>query len=114
MIIKKKKTEYSKQYRKENPEKLAAISVKYKNLKEKQTPILTEDEQKRIKQLYEMRNKLNENGVGFQVDHIQPLSKGGLHHPNNLQILSSSLNLQKNNKWPLTEDEQIKYKGIKI
>lgn len=48
------------------------------------------------------------------VDHIQPLSKGGLHHEDNLQILDAHLNLEKASKWPLTEEEQIKYKGFRL
>lgn len=34
---------------------------------------------------------------GYHVDHIQPLSKGGLHHPNNLQYLPALINMRKNN-----------------
>jgi len=37
-------------------------------------------------------------GPGWHLDHIVPLSKGGKHHPDNLQIVRSSYNLQKNNK----------------
>ena len=33
----------------------------------------------------------------YHVDHIIPLSKGGLHEPNNLQYLPIKINLQKNN-----------------
>ena len=44
----------------------------------------------------------------------EPVSKGGLHHPNNLQILTKNLNIEKSNKWPLTEKETLKYNGFKI
>jgi 5-methylcytosine-specific restriction endonuclease McrA len=50
----------------------------------------------------------------YHVDHIKPLSKGGLHHENNLQILSAHLNLEKNNKYPLTKEEQERYKGFRL
>jgi len=50
----------------------------------------------------------------YHVDHIQPISRGGLHHENNLQILKASLNWEKSDKWPLTKEEQIKYKGYRI
>lgn len=51
---------------------------------------------------------------GFEVDHIKPLSKGGLHHEDNLQLLPKYLNGSKSNKWPLTFEEKMKYKGIKL
>jgi HNH endonuclease len=35
---------------------------------------------------------------GHEVDHIIPISKGGLHHPDNLQYLSRSENRKKSNK----------------
>lgn len=50
----------------------------------------------------------------FHVDHIQPLSRGGLHHEDNLQILEASLNLQKGSKWPLVEAEQLMYRGVML
>ena len=33
---------------------------------------------------------------GYHVDHITPLSKGGKHHPDNLQYLPAVINLKKN------------------
>lgn len=33
---------------------------------------------------------------GYHVDHILPLSKSGLHHPNNLQYLPALINMKKN------------------
>ena len=35
---------------------------------------------------------------GYQVDHIIPVSKGGLHHQDNLQYLTARENQQKGNK----------------
>lgn len=35
---------------------------------------------------------------GHEVDHIIPISKGGLHHQDNLQYLPRKLNRQKGNK----------------
>lgn len=34
---------------------------------------------------------------GYHVDHVIPLSKGGQHHPNNLQYLPAVINLRKHN-----------------
>lgn len=36
---------------------------------------------------------------GLQVDHIQPLTKGGLHCRKNMQLLTPEENLRKGNKW---------------
>jgi hypothetical protein len=36
--------------------------------------------------------------VGYQVDHIVPLSKGGLHHPGNMRYLPALLNKKKQSK----------------
>lgn len=36
--------------------------------------------------------------VGYEVDHIIPISKGGLHHQDNLQYLPWRVNRQKSNK----------------
>ena len=47
-----------------------------------------------IKTLYMTASKL-----GLHVDHIKPLSKGGLHEPNNLQLLSPEENMKKGAKY---------------
>lgn len=36
---------------------------------------------------------------GYEVDHIVPLSLGGLHHENNLQYLTIEENRRKGNRW---------------
>ena len=36
--------------------------------------------------------------VGFHVDHVVPVSRGGLHEESNLQLLSPRCNLRKSNK----------------
>jgi 5-methylcytosine-specific restriction endonuclease McrA len=35
---------------------------------------------------------------GYEVDHIIPISKGGLHHQDNLQYLTAQENRKKSNK----------------
>ena len=62
-------------------------------------PPLTPDEQVRLYKIYETRYYLTEStGVIHHVDHIVPGSKGGLHHPDNLQILTASENCKKKDK----------------
>ena len=42
------------------------------------------------------RQKLElENGERYDLDHIWPLSRGGLHHHENLQIIPKQINLEK-------------------
>ncbi len=46
---------------------------------------------------------------GYEVDHIIPISKGGLHHQDNLQYLSKILNRKKGNKldWSGHKDSNL-------
>ena len=37
--------------------------------------------------------------AGYEVDHIVPLSLGGLHHEDNLQYLTIEENRRKGNRW---------------
>lgn len=66
------------------------------------------------KELVDFYYKIAATMSDYEVDHIQPLSKGGLHHEGNLQILLTNLNREKSNKWPLTKKEKIKYSGFKL
>jgi len=77
----------------------------------KQTPVLTLAEEIKILLYYK---KAQELGPEYHVDHIKPLSKGGLHHPDNLQILLAKINDEKFNKWPLSGEEKINYAGIRL
>jgi len=53
-----------------------------------------------INEIYATCSIMNEISVGikWEVDHIIPLSKGGLHHQDNLQILTMEANRRKFNK----------------
>jgi 5-methylcytosine-specific restriction endonuclease McrA len=48
--------------------------------------------------------------IGYEVDHIVPISKGGLHTLNNLQYLTISENRSKSNKlnWPAQHDSNVR------
>jgi 5-methylcytosine-specific restriction endonuclease McrA len=49
-----------------------------------------------IKQIYaECRRISNETGIPHEVDHIIPIAKGGLHHQDNLQIITKEENRRK-------------------
>ena len=52
-----------------------------------------------VKGIYEASQRVSEClGVPFHVDHIVPVSKGGTHSPENLQIVPAKWNLQKGNR----------------
>lgn len=59
---------------------------------------LTFIQEQLIKQYYEHSTRLKiKLGIEFHVDHIVPLSIGGLHHPSNLQVVPARWNVRKNN-----------------
>ena len=59
---------------------------------------LTFAEEQLINQYYKHSTRLkNKLGIEFHVDHIVPLSIGGLHHPSNLQVVPARWNMRKNN-----------------
>jgi len=65
--------------------------------------------------LYSVCKRFNSLKIGkYVVDHIRPLAKNGKHHEMNLQILSNKLNCSKGKRWPLTEQEKIKYRGLTL
>lgn len=105
---------HAAKYYRRNKEKVYALTAKHRALKINQTP--TGADLKIIQLYYAVCSETNEilGGVFFHVDHIQPLSKGGLHHEDNLQILEASLNSQKSDRWPLGEDEHLKYVGVTL
>lgn len=85
----------TKKWYKDNPDKVNAYAAKYRAIKLNQSPVLTEAEQHQIDLIYK---KSQELGPNWNVDHIQPLSKDGLNHPKNLQIVTKKYNLQKGSK----------------
>ena len=61
--------------------------------------VLTAEEHQRILNIYkECARITEETGILHHVDHIHPISKGGKHHPDNLQILTATENIRKGNK----------------
>lgn len=109
-----KDNEYRRAWRKDNPDKVRAQNSRYyeknshvymkNNAKRRaalsdQTPYLTADERAQMDYLYWLRKDLEAiSGEFYDVDHIHPISKGGLHHPDNLQILPRDLNRRKSDK----------------
>jgi hypothetical protein len=86
-------------WRAANPEKVLANNAKRRALQRGAVVVLTAHEQAEVIALYAKARALTELvGESYHVDHIKPLSKGGLHHPDNLQVLRGRDNLRKGNK----------------
>lgn len=96
------------EYRSKNPEKVAEWKKKDRALNKSR---IAADNAKRrvstkgilsseVKQMYALRDFYIAMSLGepFHVDHIVPLSKGGLHEADNLQILPAVDNLRKGAK----------------
>ena len=91
-------------WRQENPEVVTALSAKRRSSQLQRTPCwLTEEDYKAIEDFYYLAKALTEaTGIQHVVDHIIPLQGtlvSGLHHPNNLQILTRIENASKGNKF---------------
>lgn len=50
-------------------------------------------------------------GIRHDVDHIFPISKGGVHAPWNLRVLLGSKNQSKKDKWPKGEPVHVMWHG---
>jgi 5-methylcytosine-specific restriction endonuclease McrA len=75
----------------------------------------TEKEKKRIQEIYQKAKELSAaTGIKHHVDHIIPLSKGGTHHPDNLQILTEDQNTHKGTRMAYTHPDRIKKALSKI
>jgi len=90
-------TEYKAKYQQEHKLERAARNAKHRANKLNQTPDNVDF--KKIIEFYKQAQQLTkETNIKYHVDHIIPLSKGGLHHENNLQIITATQNLRKSNK----------------
>lgn len=56
-------------------------------------------DKKAIQKFYDEAKRLTiETSVKYEVDHIKPISKGGLHHQDNLRVITFTENRKKGNK----------------
>jgi hypothetical protein len=86
-----------KQWKLRNPE----AAAEYKNRRRSREGVAqTSKEQKAIMRcVYKTMKRVSDcTGVPFHVDHIVPISRGGLHAPSNLQVIPAKWNLVKTNK----------------
>ena len=102
-----KRIEVSKQYAKKNRDKCAALQNERRCRKIRATPIWFKKEIKKVQLVYKKARDL-----GFEVDHIVPINSkkvSGLHTWANLQLLDTSLNSSKGNRyWPDMPGEKRK------
>ena len=110
----KKVLERNNSYRKSNPDKVKLW--KQKDRKNNKHRILADNAKRRsllnsetniqIKQMYILRDfyKAMSLGEEFHVDHIVPLSKGGLHVFSNLQVIPAIDNLRKGSSCGVNND----------
>jgi hypothetical protein len=69
---------------------------RYARLKQGIPIEITEKELKEIQEIYQKAQNLTfTTGIQYDVDHIVPLFEGGLHHPDNLQIITHEEHLMK-------------------
>ena len=88
----------NKDYYESNRGAFCARVKVYKEKKRQNNLITTKEDKQLAKWIYTMSAKLTETtDIVWHVDHIKPLSKGGMHSLNNLQIVPATWNLQKNN-----------------
>lgn len=89
----------SRSWGRANPDKVNARTSKRRARLKKVAVPLTPQEQAEVIAIYAKARALTELvGEPYHVDHIKPISKGGLHHPSNLQVLRGIDNLRKGNR----------------
>lgn len=98
----KERNKYKQQWRRQTPIRVIKENISCARFRAIQigglgcVPSLTPDEQLREYEIYETRYYLTKStGIPHEVDHIIPISKQGLHHPDNLQVLTRTENRRK-------------------
>ena len=93
---KEKLKDYNKVWGLRNRDKCSAKLAKYRATKFGATIYMTNEDKAKIAELYTIAKDTSKLfGYNWEVDHIVPLSKGGLHKLSNLQVVPKSWNRAK-------------------
>jgi len=69
---------------------------RYARLKQSIPIEITTEDLRKIQEIYqEAQHLTSTTGIRYDVDHIVPLFDGGLHHPDNLQVITYDQHLKK-------------------
>lgn len=89
----------SLKYAKINRDKVNTLSANRRAKKFGATIYMTKEDSAKIEELYTIAKDATKLfGSGWEVDHIVPLAKGGLHKLSNLQVVPESWNRVKSDK----------------
>ena len=93
----------SKDYAKKNPDKVNARNAKRRAIRRSLSGYVSKNIIAKLKILQQNKCPCCSKDLGdkYHLDHIIPLSLGGLHEDANLQLLRSSCNQKKYNKHPI-------------
>ncbi len=96
---KEKVNEIKRKYAKTERGKAVSCEKTRRYLARKQLGIpidITEQQLREMQEVYQQAQHLTfTTGVQYDVDHIIPLFEGGLHHPDNLQVITHKEHLMK-------------------
>jgi hypothetical protein len=96
---KEKANACKKAWREANKDKISVHVANRRALKFRATIRLTELDKFVIEAVYNLAKlRTKQTGIQWHVDHIVPLTIGGLHKPTNLQVVPGSWNLSKGNR----------------
>jgi|TARA_R110000823_G_scaffold281476_1_gene399797 5-methylcytosine-specific restriction endonuclease McrA len=91
----------NRQYKRDNPDIIQSAKAIRRIKKWGSYKLLSKEEKAMCRSFYtEAKEKNKHSKIKYVVDHIIPISKGGKHNPQNLQVVPELWNMQKgSNLW---------------